>query len=98
AARPVADILLGQTLWAGYFLTPGTALGRRLEAIDCDQRSPVPLGLVGELPAEFSPTDIVNRLAVNPPRHAFDVQILDGNDLVLVNEPGGELVQDIGAG
>ena len=38
------------------------ALSGREEAVDLDQKAPVPRGLVAKLPGELAPTDIANRL------------------------------------
>lgn len=75
-----------------------TAFTTRIPAIDLDQGSPVPLGLVPELTDQLTPrrvTDVPGEGVVAD--HVRDRKALHHDRLVLTNQAGGELVQVIPA-
>ena len=74
------------------------SLAGGIPAVDADQRAPVPLRLVSQLPQELRPAGISNRLGqMSVLLHVADSQHLDGDHLVLVDQTGRELVQEVPA-
>ena len=74
----------------------GTSLARRVEGINLQDGRAAPRSLVSEYSEELRPTrvrDCPRKMVV--PQHILDLQVLDGNDLVFVNEPCGELLQEV---
>ena len=72
------------------------ALAARVPAVDADQRAAMPQRLVLQLPHEFAPTRVGNRLRQAAILlHAAHMQRLDGDHLVLVHQSRRGLVQGI---
>ncbi len=95
-AVPVTDVLRH---CFHHMPTLRTGFAARKEAIHLHQGAPVPAGLVFQLPDQFTPCRIGNGSAVSlAPQHPLDAQGLDGDQLVLLDQPCRELVQVIPAG
>src|SRR6185312_15638204 len=78
--------------------TGRAALAAGIPLVNTDEGAPVPGGFVLQLAYELTPADIVNRLCQRRMlRHRLHVQTLHANRLVLTNDAGGKIVQEIGA-
>lgn len=94
-AIPVADVLRHRF---NNMPTSRAGFAAREEAIHLDEGASVPTGLVFQLADQLSPTRVGNRAAVSlAAQHPLDAQILDGDQLVLLDQPCRELVQVIPA-
>lgn len=61
--------------------------------------SPVPCGFVLQLPPEFRPTGVGNTFSqAMILLHVLHTQVLQADHLVLANQPGGQLVQEVHPG
>lgn len=75
---------------------PRARLARWQPTIYDNQRSAIPLRLVGQHRAKFSPTCVLNRPSKSMVTNkASDIEILDYDRLVLTNEPSGHFVQHV---
>lgn len=93
---PVADVLRHRF---HHMPTLRTGFAARKEAIHLHQGAPVPAGFVLQLPDQLAPCRIGNGSAVSlTPQHPLHAQVLDGDQLVLLDQPCRELVQVIPAG
>src|ERR1700686_4745843 len=73
--------------------TGATSLARRVPAINLDHSTPVPLGLVFQLPHELAPTHVSDgRGKGGMLQHVLEGEALDHDRLVLTNEFRRELV------
>ena len=91
--RPLANVKWH--LWHDVTTIVATLTGR-VELVDLDHRSPVPRCFVFELPDKFPPAHIGNGLGqVVVLNHVLDLQTLQTDDLVLANQSGSELVQEV---
>jgi len=67
-----------------------------MPSIHHDQRAPVPLGFVRELPSQLGKGAVGDGLCKMPVTpHTGDVEVLQADHLILVDQPRGELVQRI---
>jgi hypothetical protein len=73
-----------------------TSLAAREEAVYLHQGAPIPIGFVLQLTDQLAPRRIGNGSAVSlTPQHPFDAQVLDGDQLVFLDQPCRELMQVI---
>lgn len=94
-AVPVADVLRHRL---HHIPTSRAGFAAREEAIHLHQGAPVPVGLVLQLPDQLAPRCISDRAAVSlAAQHPLDAQVLDGDQLVLLDQPCREFVQVIPA-
>lgn len=94
-AIPVADALRHRL---HHMPTSRAGFAAREKAIHLDEGAPVPAGLVLQLADQLTPARISNRAAVSlAAQHPLDAQVLDGDQLVLLDQPCRELVQVIPA-
>jgi len=76
-----------------------TAFGGGFKSVDDHQPLAVPLGLIGQLTPELIETGIQYGFTTHhAPRHALDVQILNGDQVVITNNPPGDLMEEIHPG
>jgi hypothetical protein len=78
------------------FLRAG--LARREEPVHLDQCSAVPGTLVPQLTAKLSERRIVDRAGMKPAGQRLDVQVFNGNHIVLTHQAGRELMQSVSPG
>jgi hypothetical protein len=94
-AIPVADALRHRL---HHMPASRASLTAREEAIHLHQGASVPVGLVLQLPDQLAPRCISDRAAVSlAAQHPLHAQVLDGDQLVLLDQPCRELVQVIPA-
>ena len=95
-AAPVADAFRHRF---HHMATRRAGLAAREKAIHLYKGAPIPVGLVFQLADQLTPRRIGDRAAVSlAPQHPLHTQVLDGDQLVLLDQPCRELVQVIPAG
>lgn len=89
-ASPRSDV---ESQFIQFVLAVATGFAGRVELVNRDQGSAVPLALVFQLPADFSPASIRNR-AGKPGvlNHILHIQIFDANNIEFSDEPSSQLV------
>lgn len=93
---PVADVLRHRI---HHMPALRTGFAAREEAIHLHEGAPVPAGFVFQLANQRAPRRIGNGAAVSlAPQHPLDAQVLDGDQLIFLDQPCRELVQVILAG
>lgn len=94
-AIPVADVLRHRL---HHMPTSRAGFAAREEAIHLHQGAPIPAGFVFQLANQLTPARISDRAAVSlATQHPLHAQVLDGDQLVLLDQPCRELVQVIPA-